>query len=106
MACTSRPPTCSDTSYSSVMSLFQIKILLFVKVALGKSAKLPFQAHSTHAPHFLHTIHTDVWGLASITFYDGFHFYRVIIDEFLGYIWLFLMALKSDVIYLFSWILN
>jgi hypothetical protein len=39
---------------------------------LGKSSKLPFHSRQTYANSFLHTLHTDVWGPASVSSYDGF----------------------------------
>lgn len=39
-----------------------------------------------------------MWGLASISSYDAFHFHLVIIDEHLHYIWFYPLARKSDVI--------
>ena len=42
---------------------------------LGKSTKLPFESCKSYATSFLHTLHTDVWGPASVSSYDGYQFY-------------------------------
>ncbi|KAF9663835.1 hypothetical protein SADUNF_Sadunf17G0093300 [Salix dunnii] len=68
---------------------------------LGKSTKLPFTSRQTYATEFLHTLHTDVWGPASVTSFDGFRFYLIIIDEYSRYVWLFPMARKSEVATIF-----
>ena len=68
---------------------------------LGKSAKLPFHSRQSYSTSFLHTLHTDVWGPASVLSFDGFHFYLIIIDEYSRYIWLFPMARKSNVTSIF-----
>ena len=39
---------------------------------LGKSAKLPFHSRQSYSTSFLHTLHTDVWGSASVPSFDGF----------------------------------
>ena len=49
---------------------------------LGKSTKLPFESRKSYVTFFLHTLHTDVWGLASVSSYDGYQFYLIIIDEY------------------------
>jgi len=68
---------------------------------LGKSSKLPFHCRQTYANSFLHTLHTDVWGPASVSSYNGFRFYLLIVDEYSHYIWLFPMARKSNVAMIF-----
>jgi histone deacetylase 1/2 len=49
----------------------------------------------------LHTLHPDVWGPASVSSFDGFLFYLIIVDEYSRYIWLFPMARKFDVAVIF-----
>lgn len=68
---------------------------------LGKSTKLPFTSRTLYAPSILHTLHTDVWGPAPISSFDGFRFYLVIVDEYSRYIWKFPLARKSDVLHIF-----
>lgn len=68
---------------------------------LGKSTKHPFNSRFTYTSSFLQTIHTDLWGPASVTSYDGYRYYLVLIDESTKYVWQFPMARKSDVATIF-----
>jgi hypothetical protein len=68
---------------------------------LGKSTKLPFSSQETYATTFFHTLHTDVWGPASIPSYDRFQFYLIIVDENSRYAWHFPMTCKFDVTIIF-----
>lgn len=45
----------------------------------------------------MHTHHTNIWGPASITSYNGFLFYLIMFYDCSQYIWHFLMARKYDV---------
>jgi len=48
------------------------KIDFYESCMLGKSAKLPFHSRQSYSTSFLHTLHTDVWGFASVLSFDGF----------------------------------
>ena len=69
---------------------------------MGKSTKLPFESRKSYATAFLHTLHSDVWGPASVPSYDGNRFYLIIVDEYSQYIWFFPMNQKSDVAIIFT----
>jgi len=83
------------------LSSLQGKIDFCESCMLGKSAKLPFHSRQSYSTSFLHTLHTDVWGPASVPSFDGFRFYLIIVDEYSRYIWLFPMTRKSDVATIF-----
>jgi len=63
--------------HSQVISILSLpslhgKIDFCESCMLGKSAKLPFHSQQSYSTSFLHILHTDVWGSASIPYFDGF----------------------------------
>jgi histone deacetylase 1/2 len=62
---------------------------------LGKSTKLPFESRQLYATTFLHTLHSDVWGPASVPSFDGNRFYLILVDEYSRYIYGYFLCIEN-----------
>jgi hypothetical protein len=51
---------------------------------------------------FFELKHSDVWGPAPVESYNGFRYFIIFIDDFLGLTHLFLLKHKSEVFSFFS----
>ena len=67
---------------------------------LGKSTCLPFSRRSTTSTKPLDLLHLDVWGPAPLVS-NGCVFYLSIVDDHSHFTWLFPLAKKSDVTFVF-----
>ena len=45
----------------------------------------------------LQLVHSDVWGLAPMTYVLGYRFYVIFVDDFTRFTWLFLLKHKFEV---------
>ena len=69
---------------------------------LGKTCKLPFSSSNFQSEKPLERIHSDVWGLAPVTYVQGFRYYIIFIDNFSRFSWLYPLKRKSDVFSVFK----
>ncbi|KAM1717162.1 hypothetical protein ACFX11_025037 [Malus domestica] len=65
--------------------------------ALSKSSKLPFVPVLSQTSKPLELLHTDVWGLASVSSVHHHKYYVIFVDDFTKYCWFFPLQYKSDV---------
>ena len=59
--------------------------------------KLPFEPSKFQSTQPLELIHSDVWGPAPITSFNGYRYYILFVDDYTRFSWLYLLKHKSDV---------
>jgi hypothetical protein len=64
---------------------------------IGKMHKLPFEHSKFQSTQPLELIHSDVWGPAPITSFNGYRYYILFVDDYTRFSWLYLLKNKSDV---------
>ena len=64
---------------------------------IGKMHKLPFEHSKFQSTQPLELIHSDVWGPAPITSFNGYRYYILFVDDYTRFSWLYLLKHKSDV---------
>ena len=65
---------------------------------LGKMTQLPFSTSCTKTTAPLQLVHSDVWGPALVTAYNGTKYYVSFIDDFSRFTWFFPLKHKSEVL--------
>uniref|UniRef100_A0A2N9HXJ7 Integrase catalytic domain-containing protein n=1 Tax=Fagus sylvatica TaxID=28930 RepID=A0A2N9HXJ7_FAGSY len=68
----------------------------------GKMHQLPFLVSNKNVKSPFELVHADLWGLAPVLSYTGFHFYLVLVDEFTKFTWVYLLKHKSDTFKIFT----
>jgi transposase InsO family protein len=64
---------------------------------IGKMHKLPFEPSKFQSTQPLELVHSDVWGPAPITSFNGYRYYILFVDDYTRFSWLYLLKNKSDV---------
>lgn len=68
---------------------------------LSKQKHLPFHSRQNMCNEPFELIHIDTWGPFSVETRDGYKYFLTIVDDYSRATWLFLMKLKSDVLFIF-----
>lgn len=63
-----------------------------------RQTRVPFPLSTTKADTVFDLIHMDVWGPYKVFTYNGMRYFLTLVDDKSRWIWIFLLALKSDVI--------
>ncbi|KAI0496462.1 hypothetical protein KFK09_022779 [Dendrobium nobile] len=63
---------------------------------VAKSHKLPFNSSTSNVLQPFQLIHSDVWGPAPVSSFNGFRYYILFIDDHTRYTWLYLMHSKDE----------
>lgn len=64
----------------------------------AKQSRIPFCNSFSKSNEVLELIHSDVWGLAPNSSYNGFKYFVTFIDDFSKNTWLYLMKNKNEVL--------
>jgi hypothetical protein len=64
---------------------------------LVKQTRLSFSLSTSKSNELFELVHSDVWGPAPITSYNGFKFFIFFIDDFSKATWLYLLRSKEEV---------
>lgn len=70
--------------------------------AIGKSSKLHLSLSNYKSTNFLDLVFCDVWGPAPVTSFGGHRYFLLCVDHFSRFMWIFPLALKSDVYNVFK----
>ena len=73
---------------------------------LAKQTRLPFSLSNNKSEASFDLIHSDVWGPAPITSYNGFRYFVIFIDDYSKATWLYLLKSKDEVFNRFQEFLN
>ncbi|XP_075079228.1 uncharacterized protein LOC142164710 [Nicotiana tabacum] len=68
----------------------------------ARQTRAPFPTSTSRSLHAFDLIHIDVWGPYKIATHNGMKYFLTLVDDFTRWTWVFLMRLKSDVIFLFK----
>ncbi|RVW27169.1 Retrovirus-related Pol polyprotein from transposon RE1 [Vitis vinifera] len=63
---------------------------------LGKSHRLPFSLNNERCAMPFDRLHCDLWGPSPVSFFNGYRYYAVFIDDCTRFSWIFPLKHKSD----------